>query len=142
MSKIVNQINVLLANANTGVVVRKAHVTQLKVYLSNCKLSYCYVLMFVFDSVSLFGRPVLLRLDPVSADDNFPFWPPSLFDFVACEHHFIRDMETEDTSTDAERRYESTPPPRWYRNYDGLLPRCAPVQEFCDKSGGPAAEQV
>ena len=73
MSKIVNQINVLLANANTGVVVRKAHVTQLKVYLSNCKLSYCYVLMFVFVSVSLFGRPVLLREAAVSADDSLPF---------------------------------------------------------------------
>jgi len=32
ISKIVNQNNVLLANPNTGVVVRKAHVSQLKRY--------------------------------------------------------------------------------------------------------------
>jgi hypothetical protein len=35
----------------------------------------------------------------------FPSSPLS-FDFVACKHHFFRDMETEDSSTDAERRYE------------------------------------
>ena len=32
ISKVVNQNNVLLANTNTGVVIRKAHVSQLKRY--------------------------------------------------------------------------------------------------------------